>query len=157
MLKYRLQSPGRSENDSRERRKMKVDRGAYASLWLALPALPFLAAAASPLAGDAGCITCHNAQTAHFRATPMAQALERVDVCDILKQHPDLSFQEGPYQSRIVRQGDRSILTVTRGSETMTVPLLWAFGLGRAGQTYVFEYNGVFYESRISFFYVLGA
>ena len=87
----------------------------------------------------------------------MAQALEKVEVCNILKEHPDLSFQEGPYQSRIVRQGDRSTLTVTHGTETLTVPLLWAFGRGQAGQTYVFEYNGAFYESRVSFFYALGA
>jgi hypothetical protein len=126
---------------------MRVDCAAYACLWLA-PVMPFIAAA-----GDAACVTCHTAQTAHFRATPMAQALETVAVSDILKQHPDLAFQEGPYQSRIVRQGDRSILTVTRGAETFTVPLLWAFGRGQAGQTYVFEYNGAFYESRASFFY----
>lgn len=138
-------------------RKIRLDRAAFARLWWALPCLPLLASAASPLAADAGCMACHNTQAIHYRATPMAQALERVEVCDILKQHPDLSFQEGPYQSRIVRQSDHSILTVTRGSETLSVPLLWAFGLGRAGQTYVFEYNGVFYESRISFFYALGA
>jgi predicted CXXCH cytochrome family protein len=108
-------------------------------------------------AGDVLCTTCHAAQTAHFRATPMAQALERVEACSILKQHPDLSFQEGPYQSHIARQGELSILTVTRGSETLTVPLLWAFGRGQAGQTYVFEYNGALYESRVSFFEALGA
>ena len=136
---------------------MRVDRAAYACLWLLLPGLPFLTAAASPLAGDAACSACHTTQTAHYRATPMGQALETVAVCNILKQHADLSFQEGPYQSRIVRQGDRSTLTVTRAGETLTVPLLWAFGLGQAGQTYVFEYNGAFYESRVSFFYALGA
>jgi hypothetical protein len=135
---------------------MKLDRAASACLWL-LPGLPLLTAVASPMAGDGACVTCHSAQTTHFRATPMAQALEKVEVCDILKQHPDLSFQEGPYQSRIARQGDRSILTVTRGTETFTAPLLWAFGLGQAGQTYVFEYNGAYYESRVSFFYALGA
>jgi len=138
---------------------MRVARAAYACLWLLLPGLPILAAAASPLAGDTGdtaCSTCHTAQTAHYRATPMGQALETVAVCNILKQHADLSFQEGAYQSRIVRQGDRSTLTVTHGTETFTVPLLWAFGRGQAGQTYVFEYNGAFYESRVSFFYALG-
>jgi Cytochrome c554 and c-prime len=137
-----------------------MHRAANAILWLALPGLPLLAAAASPpaaspLSGDAVCAGCHNTQTAHFRSTPMALALEKVEVSNILKQHPDLTFQEGPYQSRIVRQGDRSILTVTHGAETLTVPLLWAFGRGQAGQTYVFEYNGVFYESRVSFFYAL--
>jgi hypothetical protein len=130
---------------------------AYARLWMALSGLPFLAAAAAPFAIDAPCNSCHAAQTAHFRATPMGQALESVAVSDILKQHPNLSFQEGPYQSRIARQGDRSILTVTNGSETFTAPLLWAFGRGQAGQTYVFEYDGSFYESRVSFFYALGA
>jgi Cytochrome c554 and c-prime len=51
-----------------------------------------------------------------------------------------------------VRQGDASVLTVTDGKESLTVPLLWAFGLGRAGQTYVFQSGGAFYESRVSFY-----
>jgi hypothetical protein len=121
-----------------------------------LPGLPFVAAAASPFPGDSACTACHITQATHYRTTPMADALERVDACTILKEHPDLSFQEGPYRSRIVRQGDRSILTVTNGAETFTVELLWAFGRGRAGQTYVFEYDGSFYESRASFFGVVG-
>ena len=92
---------------------MRLDRAAYACLWLLLPGVPFLAAAA----GDAACVTCHAAQTAHFRATPMAQALESVEACNILKQHPDLSFQEGPYQSRIARQGDHHVLLVDADSK----------------------------------------
>ncbi len=82
----------------------------------------------------------------------MAQALEAVATSAILKNHPELSFQEGVYHSTIVRQGASSILTVTDGKETFTVPLLWAFGRGGAGQTYVFAYTGTMYESRISFF-----
>lgn len=87
----------------------------------------------------------------------MAQALFTVEASDILKQHPDLQFQEGPYHSRITRQGDGSVLTVTQGTETVTIPLLWAFGGGRAGQTYVFRYGDNLYESRLSFFNELGA
>jgi hypothetical protein len=121
---------------------------------MVLSLLPFLAAAAP---GDSACAACHASQTAHFRATPMAQALERVDACAILQQHPDLSFREGPYRSHIVRQGDRSILTVEGEGETLTVPLLWAFGRGQAGQTYVFEHDGAFYESRVSFYNAAGA
>ena len=33
--------------------------------------------------------------------------------------------------------------------------MLWAFGRGRAGQTYVFERDGAFYESRVSFYQAL--
>lgn len=133
---------------------MTVHGAGCATAWLVL-GLPYFALAATT-AGDARCAACHTAQTTHFRSTPMAQALEKVETCGILKQHPDLSFQEGPYRSRIVRQGDRSALTVTRESETLTVPLLWAFGRGQAGQTYVFEYNGAWYESRVSFYEALG-
>ena len=136
---------------------MRVVRAAYARLWLALPGLPLIATAASAMAGDAACMACHNTLTAHYRATPMAQALEKAEDCNILKQHLDLRFQEGPYQSRIVRLGEGSALTLTRGSDTFTVPLLWAFGRGQAGQTYVFEYNGAFYESRVSFYNALNA
>jgi hypothetical protein len=119
------------------------------SALLALFFLPVLAAAAS---GDSACAACHAQQTSHFRATPMAQALETVELCDILKKHPDLQFQEGPFHSQIKREGDRSILTVTRGTETFTVPLLWAFGRGKAGQTYLFQHDGAMYESRVSFY-----
>jgi hypothetical protein len=136
---------------------MKVDLPAYAILWLTLSGLPLLAAAAAPITGDAACTPCHIAQATHYRITPMADALEKVDVCSILKQHPDLAFQEEPYRSRIARLGDSSILTVTDGTETLTIPLLWAFGRGKGGQTYVFEYDGAMYESRVSFYNALGA
>ncbi len=47
-------------------------------------------------------------------------------------------------------------MTVTGKGETVTAPLLWAFGRGQAGQTYVFERDGAFYESRVSFYNALG-
>jgi hypothetical protein len=122
---------------------------------LALSLVPMILSAAG--SGDSVCATCHKEQTSHFRDTPMGQALDRVETCEILKKHPNLEFQEGPYHSRITRQGDSSVLTVTQGTDKFTIPLLWAFGRGRAGQTYVFQTGGAFYESRVSFFDALGA
>jgi hypothetical protein len=116
-------------------------------LGAALCLLPLVA-----FAGDEVCASCHPTESSNHLATPMAQALYTVAACDILKKHPDMSFQEGKYKSRIVREGDRSILTVTAGSETFTIPLLWAFGRGRAGQTFAFRYQDAWYESRLSFF-----
>ena len=127
-----------------------------ACLWLAFWAGLFPTRGADLVGTEAACNSCHAAEAARFRATPMAQALYPVASCEILKQHPDLAFQEGLYRSRIVRRGDESILTVTSESETLTVPLLWAFGRGKAGQTYVFEYHGAMYESRVSFYNALG-
>jgi hypothetical protein len=120
----------------------------------ALLFLPFLATAAS---GDSACALCHAQQASHFRDTRMAHAAETVQLCVILKNHPDLQFQEGSFHTRIQRDGDRSTITVTRGTETFTVPILLALGQGRAGQTYVFQYDGAMYESRLSFYDSLGA
>lgn len=115
---------------------------------LALFLVPVVAAGS----GDSACAACHAQETAHFRPTPMAQALLLVENCEILKAHPDMQFQEGPYHTQIKREGDRSIITVTSGVESFSVPILYALGQGKAGQTYVFQHDGAIYESRASFY-----
>jgi hypothetical protein len=87
----------------------------------------------------------------------MARALQTANEAEILRAHPSLTFQDGGFQWRIVRAGERCLMTVTGKGETVTVPLLWAFGRGQAGQTYVFERDGALYESRVSFYNALGA
>ncbi len=98
------------------------------------------------------CASCHPVQAAKQPATPMGHAMETVGECNILKTHPVLTFKAGKYSYRIERQGSQSQYSVTDGVQTFTVPIGWAFGLGRAGQTYVFEKDGQFYESRVSFY-----
>jgi Cytochrome c554 and c-prime len=106
-------------------------------------------------AGDQLCIECHHDVTLHFRATPMAKALVPVAACEILQRNPNLTHRDGAYESRITRDGDRSVLTVTGGDQRLTANLLWAFGRGQAGQTYVFERDGTYYESRVSYYNAL--
>ena len=101
--------------------------------------------------GAEKCLSCHT-NMAGAQHNAMAKALEPVKESRILKAHIQLKFQNGPYSFRLVREGDRSIYTVTDGRETITAPVRWSFGQGRAGQTYVFERDGVFYESRVSFY-----
>lgn len=82
----------------------------------------------------------------------MSRALQPIAQCDILKTHRDLAFQKAKYRYRITFTGDRATYQVTDGTQTIQAPLEWAFGLGQAGQTYVFRRNGIFYESRVSFY-----
>jgi Zn finger protein HypA/HybF involved in hydrogenase expression len=98
------------------------------------------------------CATCHRAESLSHPATAMARALERVADCAILREHPRLTFQDGAYSYTIARDGTRSLYSVSDGTQTLTVPIEWAFGLGGAGQTYVFERAGTWYESRVSFY-----
>jgi len=82
----------------------------------------------------------------------MAHALESVEECTILKAHPLLTFQEGQYSYRIERIGTESNYSVSDGTQNETFPIRWAFGQGFAGQTYVVEKGGEYYQSRVSFY-----
>lgn len=98
------------------------------------------------------CAECHPAQSRPHPATSMAHALESASECAILQTHPVLSFNAGQYSYRIERKGDQSIYSVSGGGQTFSAPIAWAFGLGAAGQTYVFERNGDFYQTRVSYY-----
>jgi hypothetical protein len=82
----------------------------------------------------------------------MSRALEPVERCDVLQSHPRLEFRNGSYAYQIVREGNRSIYTIADGKDSISEPVLFCFGQGKAGQTYVFQHKGVFYESRVSYY-----
>lgn len=98
------------------------------------------------------CARCHAAEAKFQPQTSMAHALEPGSECAILQSHPLLTFVRGKYSYRIERQSNRSVYSVSDGKQTITAIIGWAFGLGLAGQTYVFERDGTFYESRVSFY-----
>lgn len=102
------------------------------------------------------CASCHRAQAESQPRTSMAHAMELPASCAILRDHPRLTFHQDPYTWEIVTQNGHSTYTVTHGKKTMSVSIGWAVGLGRAGQTYVYERDGRFYESRVSYFDEVG-
>ncbi len=98
------------------------------------------------------CATCHVKQAKTASATSMAHALENVADCGVLRSHPLLTFKANGYSYRIERKGDQSFYSVSDGAGSLTVPVGWAFGLGAAGQTYVLEKDGTYYESFVSYY-----
>jgi hypothetical protein len=102
--------------------------------------------------GSRVCAQCHAKEAATQLATPMAHALERPADCQILSAYPRLTFRNGPYAYEITRQGKGSIYSVSDGVNTISEPILYCFGKGVTGQTYIFRHNNLFYESRVSYF-----
>ena len=82
----------------------------------------------------------------------MAHALEPIGTCEILKGNVRLTFHLAPYTYTIARSGARVNYQVSDGKETIEFPLEYAFGQGKAGQTYVFSAGGKYYESRVSYY-----
>jgi hypothetical protein len=107
-------------------------------------------------AQTASCAPCHKKETQAFGHSGMARALESVKDCAILRANPKLAAKIGSYSYAIERVGDASMYTVTDGKDTVKVPIGWAFGQGAAGQTYLFERDGRWYESRVSYYAAIG-
>ena len=102
--------------------------------------------------GDQACVECHKRASGQFAETGMALAMEPVHDSKVLTQNPTLTLHLGPYSYEIKRDGKQSFYSVTDGKNTISVPIHYAVGQGRMGQTYVLERDGKFYESRMSFY-----
>ena len=85
----------------------------------------------------------------------MAHAAAHASEANILKDHPILRFTRGKYTYVIRRERERITYSVSDGKASLSAPIRWAFGFGNMGQTYVYEYQGAFYESQVSFYSAL--
>lgn len=102
--------------------------------------------------GRDACARCHAEKVRTQARTPMANASTRAADSEALRSHEQLAFSLSPYTYQIVRKENGRVYSVTDGHKTISAPLAWAFGLGEAGQTYIFERAGTFYESRVSYY-----
>ena len=119
-------------------------------------ALPLIAISVGRAGTSPGaCAPCHRTETAAFANAGMTRALESGTNSAILKANPQLTATIGEYRYEIVRTDSGAVYTVTDGKETIRVPIEWAFGQGSAGQTYVFQREGRWYEGRVSYFTAL--
>jgi hypothetical protein len=82
----------------------------------------------------------------------MGRAAQTVEMSEVLRANPRLTFRSGRYAYEITRRGDQSFYNVTDGTNTISEPILYSFGQGKAGQTYVFRHNNSIWESRVSFY-----
>jgi len=96
------------------------------------------------------CAGCHAAESAHQAKTPMGQALLIAGDDPTLLENPKLSIKKGDYTYTVETQGDKSTYSVSDGTRTISVPIRWTFGQGM--QTWVFERDGRFYESLMSYY-----
>jgi hypothetical protein len=102
--------------------------------------------------GTKECARCHPKIVATQTDTPMAHAASMAADSTPLREHERLSRQAGPYSYTISKAEAGINYSVVDGPNSITETLGWAFGLGNKGQTYVYQRNGAFYESRMSFF-----
>lgn len=104
------------------------------------------------------CAACHRQQAKLFGETGMARSLSNAAHGRILQSHKRLTFAQGDYKYSIDRDGQQSIYRVWKERdglklEEFTAAISWAFGVGAAGQTYLIERDGKWYEARVSYYH----
>jgi hypothetical protein len=113
------------------------------------------AAARQDFVGTAECAKCHSTEAATQLTTPMARASTPAPNAEILRDHDRLARDLPPYHYEIVRTESGSSYSVSDATNSISEPLAWAFGIAHKGQTYIYQHNGVLYESRLSFYKTL--
>jgi mono/diheme cytochrome c family protein len=107
------------------------------------------------LVGNSECATCHTDKAATQATTPMGHAGVRAADAEILRSHETLTGKLAPYRYEIARDTTGSTYSVSDGAQTASAQLEWAFGIAHKGQTYIYSHDGVYYESRVSFYKTL--
>jgi len=102
--------------------------------------------------GPEECAKCHAGKAATQKNTPMALTAQPVAESEVLSKRDRLAFQSGKIGYEIATTAGKSVYSVTDGAQTLSAPLSWLFGDGHVGQSYLFERDGGFYESRASYF-----
>ena len=101
--------------------------------------------------GSATCQQCHADLSRPQRTTPMAHAAQLAGSPSPREKTP-LTLENGPYSYLLQSSESGPLLSVMVGAERDTIPLTWTFGSGQIGRTYVYQKEGVWFESRVSLY-----
>jgi hypothetical protein len=96
------------------------------------------------------CSSCHAAQSSAQFETPMGRALQPPGSDATLASHRRMTFQKWGYTYVVETQAGRSVYSVSDGTQTISLPIGWTFGYG--AKTWVFEKDGGYYGSRVSYY-----
>lgn len=96
------------------------------------------------------CGGCHTAESRDQQTSAMAHALQTPGANATLAGHPKLQVQKGIYTYTLETKGTTTTYSVSDGTQSLSAPIHWAFGAH--SQTYVYEIQGQWYESLMTYF-----
>src|ERR1035438_9312162 len=101
--------------------------------------------------GAPACGECHGAIFEKQKTTDMALAAARPTDSRILRQHPALGVEQGPYTYSITNQGGRVFFSVGDAQRKIQEPVILNIGAGTIHERYLFEHQGKYYQAPVSY------
>src|SRR5712672_435590 len=115
-------------------------------------------AAKDEYVGARACEQCHATLVKSQAQHSMAKASMPAEKSEALRDAAGQSFRIGEYEYKIIREADGTFhYTASNAGKTISLPINWAFGAGKVGQSYLSEQDGTFREVRFSYFATLHA
>jgi hypothetical protein len=102
--------------------------------------------------GSPACAACHAAKVTSQATTSMARTGAAAAQSEVLKAYPHLRIRLGDYHYDVRTDAHQSLYTVSDAARSQRAPLGWAFGVGKVGQTFLFERAGRMHEAHASYF-----
>lgn len=112
-------------------------------------------AARSGYVGPQVCAECHSSLQKGQSQHAMAQT-SMLAAGSSLLEHGDAQYKDKEFSYRIHEQDGQMFYSVAGRGDSFSAPLLWAFGSGSVGQSYLFESDGALFEARMSFLHGRG-
>jgi hypothetical protein len=105
--------------------------------------------------GSAACGECHGSILESQEETAMARTLS--PAAEFAGDGAAGEYELGPYRYELGRRPEGLAFSVSAGGGRLSAEIDWVFGAGQTGFSYLWRRDGVFYESRFSFFPTLDA
>jgi hypothetical protein len=136
------------DNPAAQKKQMSTEERLKQPGWWPRKAAP----ARDEYTGPAACAHCHSDVSKTQRDSAMARTSSTAGKSSGLTSSDQKQFDVGPFHYQLQRTAETITYRLSSGTQSISEPLGWAFGTEKIGQTYVFEKDGVSYESAFSYF-----
>lgn len=105
--------------------------------------------------GSETCGRCHRNIVETQKNTPMAHAVTPATADAFTKIPEAMHFRSGSYDYSLSKTATGAEYSVTNGQQSASAALNWVFGDRQFGDTFLYQQNGIYFESRVSYYRLL--
>jgi len=105
--------------------------------------------------GSETCGRCHRDIAATQTNTPMAHAVKPATAEAFTNMPHTMQFRTGSYDYSVSQTSSGAEYSTSNGQQSASAALNWVFGDRQFGDTFLYQRNGIYFESRVSYYKTL--
>ena len=105
--------------------------------------------------GSDTCGRCHQDIAATQTNTAMANAVKPATADAFTNMPRSMNFRTGSYDYSVSQNATGAEYSTTNDEQSASVTLSWVFGDRQFGDTFLYQQNGIYFESRVSYYRAL--